>query len=132
LSLLLLSWPLRRPSFALLKLALSLAPDASLGLEGFGFGLSEVAADLSNKVTIDRTDPSDAFLGGDSPLLPRLDEKLCGSARLSIFLSRIRSGHEGDPVSWSWRALRCGLSSLMAEIEADIVAFKSVPECFRK
>jgi hypothetical protein len=120
LSLLLLSWPLRRPSFALLKLALSLAPDASLGL--VGFGLSEVAADLSNKVTIDRTDPSDAFLGGDSPLLPRLDEKLCGSARLSIFLSRIRSGHEGDPVSWSWRALRSGLSSLMAEIEADIVA----------
>jgi hypothetical protein len=97
LSVFLPSWLLWGPSFLLLTVALSLGLDANRGL--VGFGLSDMAADLSNKVTMDRTDPSDTFLGGDNPLFPRLDEKLCCSARLSIFRSRIRSGHDGDPLS---------------------------------
>lgn len=65
-------------------------------------GLCEVAAEFSNRVTMDRTERSAVLLPDPIPLLTRFDEKLAGSARLSIFLSRMLLEPVGTPFSSVW------------------------------
>ena len=89
--LLLPSWPPRR-SFS--------TPDSSVGLVYRGLSDVAVPVDFSNRPTMSRTDRSDGFRPEDGPLLARLDEKLWPSPCLSIFLSRMRAGQEGEPLSW--------------------------------
>ncbi len=103
---LLFLWPPRQFPFVL-----SPPRDASAGLVFCEGELSDVVADFSKRLTMSRTERSGAFRPEDGTLLARLDEKLCLSPPLSIFLSRMRSGHEGSPVSGPSR--RCALFSSM-------------------
>lgn len=87
----LLPWPPPKSFFA---------PDSSVGLICRGLSDKGVPVDFSNRPTMSRTDRSDTFRPEDGPLLARLDEKLWLSPCRSIFLSRMRSGQEGEPLSW--------------------------------
>jgi hypothetical protein len=62
-----------------------------------------------------RTDRTDALFSGEGGFLPMLDEKLPGSACLSIFLSRMRSESNIEALSW-WFLWGVLLLQLMAGI----------------